>query len=67
MDWTPILKKPFVIPSLIAALMVTLRIFFVFVNYAFKKRRRRKEEKARREARKARKKAASESTTTDKI
>ncbi len=69
MDFTPVLlKKPFIIPSLIAALMVTLRIFFVFVTYIFKKRRQRKEEKARREARearKARKKAASESTTTD--
>jgi uncharacterized protein (DUF2062 family) len=70
MDFTPILlRKPFIIPSLIAALMVSLRIFFVFVTYVFKKLRRRKEEKARieaREARKARKKAASVPTTADK-
>jgi len=61
MDFMPILlKKPFLIPSLIAALMVILRIFFVFVNYVFRKVRRRKEEEEREKARAARRKAAAD-------
>jgi flagellar biosynthesis/type III secretory pathway M-ring protein FliF/YscJ len=66
MDIAPILlKKPFLIPSLIAALMVILRIFFVFVNYVFRKVRRRREEEERERARAARRKAAVDSKRAD--
>jgi len=44
MDWTQILKKPFIIPSLIAGLIVAFRIFMVFYQFTLKKIRRRKEE-----------------------
>jgi hypothetical protein len=63
MDWTQILRRPFITPSLIAALMITIRIFAAFVNYIVKKRRRRKEERARGEARRAKRKTHSDPTS----
>jgi len=57
MDWTQILKRPFIIPSLIAGLIVAFRIFMLFFQYALKKIRRRKEEEARKRARGAGKNA----------
>ncbi len=66
MDWTQILKRPFVIPSFIAGLIVAFRIFMLFFQYVFKKIRHRREEQARKEARRARKKTETDPIMPDK-
>jgi hypothetical protein len=51
MDILTILKKPFIIPSLLAGLIVALRIAMLFVQYVLKKIRHRRQEQARKTAR----------------
>jgi len=47
MDWTQILKKPFIIPSLIAGLIVFFRISMLFYQFTLKKIRHHRKEQAR--------------------
>jgi len=56
MDVITLLKRPFVIPSLIAGLIVAFRVFMLFFQYVLNAIRRRKKEQARKKARTAQKK-----------
>jgi uncharacterized protein (DUF2062 family) len=51
MDILTILKKPFIIPSLLAGLIVSFRIAILFVQYVQKKIRHRRQEQAKARAR----------------
>jgi hypothetical protein len=66
MDILTIFKKPFIIPSLLAGLIVAFRIFMLFIQYAIKKIRYRRQEKARKTARAAKGKSDHPPISPDK-